>query len=314
MATYSGGGDPDRRGVVLRGHRDERLISIRKAVDSAVQRRRFVVTSAGPTSSSAVAEKVVLQKDFTVVTAPVRSSEVAVTRDSDGRMRFLLDVGTVYNDPKLWDCDGGLGDWSNSVGGAGAVATVTTTDHVGGSLHVVGEWGIGTGTTATGRGAFYKPPFVGFGDGTTYEFEARVTNGALSTVAEEFQLTVGFGDTFNAAGLPVDGACFIYRRLTDGDFWVCVTRSNSVETKTVTAVAPAGYSAMTILTIVVNDTGTSVLFYIDGVLVGTHASNIPTGASRLTGMGMKLEKTAGTTARFAYVDYFFLRKTRTAAR
>lgn len=228
------------------------------------------------------------------------------------------DVGFPQNErssEQFWDCDGAVGDWINVTSGTGATATVNTADHIGGSLHVCGEWGLGTGTTTTGYAAFYKQPFVGFGDGTAYEFEARITNGALSTSGEEFQLTIGFGDAFNAAGQPVDGACFIYRRGVElVDFWVAVTRSNSTETKTVTAVAPAGYSAMTIFKIEVNAAGTSISYSINGSVVATHTTNIPTGSSRLTGMGFKLEKTAGTTARYAYVDWFRLKKTRTAAR
>lgn len=227
------------------------------------------------------------------------------------------DVATPQNErtaEQFWDCDGALGDWVNTTSGAGAAATINTTDHIGGALHVCGEWGLGTGTTAAGYGAFYKQPCIGFGDGTAYEFECRATNGALSTAGEEFQMTAGFGDAFNATGQPVDCACFIYRRATDGDFWVAVTRSNSVETKTVTAVAPAGYSAMTIFKVEVNSAGTSISYSINGSVVATHTTNIPTGASRLTGMGLKLEKTNGTTARYAYVDWFRLKKARTAAR
>jgi hypothetical protein len=217
-------------------------------------------------------------------------------------------------DARFWDLDGAAGDWSSYLSGAGASAYTGATDHLGGSLHADGEWGMSTGSTATGISAWYRNPFTGFGGGTAYTFEARLTNGALSTGAEEYQLTVGFGDTFSTSGQPVDAAAFIYRRDVDGDFWVAITRSNSTETKTVTAVAPGGYSAMTIFRVAVNADGTSVVFAINGTTVATHTTNIPTGASRLTGMGIKLEKLAGTTARFAYVDWFRLEKSRTAAR
>lgn len=227
------------------------------------------------------------------------------------------DVGLPQNErtsEQFWDLDGGFGEWTNYASGAGAGAYTGATDHVGGSLHVDGEWGMGTGTTSTGTASFYRAPFTGFGGGTAYELEARITNGALSTSGEEFQLTVGFGDTFNTSGQPVDGACFIYRRDADGDFWVAVTRSNSTETKTVTAVAPAGYSAMTVFKIEVNSAGTSISYSINGSSVATHTTNIPTGSSRLLGIGMKLQKQNGTTGRYAYADWFRLKKTRTAAR
>lgn len=307
-------GGSDRRDTVLREHRADIVSAQSLAVDAAVQRRRFVHLDEGP-SESETSQEIVLQKDFlNVTTEPTSSVEVAFTRDADAGMRAYIAGKSERFAEAFWDCDGAVGDWFNTTSGAGAAATVFTTDHIGGSLHVCGEWGMGTGSTSTGYASFYKQPFVGFGDGTAYEFECRATNGALSTGAEEFQLTIGFADAFTTTGQPVDGACFIYRRDIDGDFWVCITRSNSTETKTVTAVAPAGYSAMTIFRVAVNAAGTSVAFSINGTTVATHTTNIPTGASRLTGMGIKLEKIAGTTARFAYVDWFRLRKTRTAAR
>lgn len=307
-------GGADRRDSVLRDQRAGAAAAQAIAVEASVQRRRFVRLAAGPDESSS-AQEIVLQKDFlNVTTEPTSSVEVAFTRDSDAGMRAYIAGNSEQFSHQFWDCDGGAGDWLSTSSGAGATATVLPTDHIGGSLHVSGEWGLGTGTTSTGYGAFYRQPFAGFGDGTAYEFECRATNGALSTGAEEFQMTVGFADTFTTTGQPVDAACFIYRRDVDGDFWVAITRSNSTETKTVTAVAPGGYSAMTIFRVSVTADGTSAVFAINGTTVATHTTNIPTGASRLTGMGMKLEKVAGTTARYAYVDWFRLRKTRTAAR
>ncbi len=215
----------------------------------------------------------------------------------------------------FWDCDGGFGDWKTYATGAGAAAYIDATDHIGGSLRVDGEWGMGTGSTSTGACSIYRAPFTAFNNGTAYEFEARITNGALSTAADEYNLALGFGDAFATSGQPVDGAYFIYRRDADGDFWVCCTRSNSTETKTVTATAPAGYSAMTIFRIEVNSIGTSVVFKINGTTVATHTTNIPTGSSRTLGCGIKLEKQTYTaTARYAYVDWFRLRKTRASAR
>lgn len=307
-------GGSERRDSVLREHRADIATAQSVAVDASVQRRRFVHLDEGPSESSS-AQDIVLQKDFlNVTTEPTSSIEIAFTRDADAGMRAYLAGNSERFSDAFWDCDGAVGDWSTSASGAGAAAFSGATDHVGGSLHVDGEWGMGTGTSATGYSSIYRAPFTGFGGGTAYEFEARATNSALSTGAEEFQLTIGFADAFTTTGQPVDGACFIYRRDIDGDFWVSITRSNSTETKTVSAVAPGGYGAMTIFKVSVNSDGSSAVFQINGTTVATHTTNIPTGSSRLLGCGMKLEKVAGTTARFAYVDWFRLRKTRTAAR
>ena len=169
-----------------------------------------------------------------------------------------------------------------------------------------------TGTTATGRsGIISQAKSVSFGDGKT-TLEAVIRIPTLSNVTEEFQFAFGFVDGV-AAALSVDSVNFRYDRATDGDFWLLITRNNNVETKIVTAI-PVVAAQWYRLRIEVNASGTSVAFYIDGVLAGTIATNIPGSAGRETGVGGRILKSVGTTARFAEIDYVEVGKELTSSR
>ena len=50
----------------------------------------------------------------------------------------------------------------------------------------------------------------------------------------------------------------------------------------------------------INSDGTSIVYSIDGTVVATHTTNIPTGSGRVLGCGLKIEKIAGITARSAW--------------
>jgi hypothetical protein len=144
--------------------------------------------------------------------------------------------------------------------------------------------------------------------------EIRLFLSALSTVGEEFSVIAGFSDNFNAATLnAVDCAFFRYNRLLNGgNFWACVTSSNSNAdpanptntSVTVTSVAPTISSElMQTLKIVSSKTTGVCRFYIDDVLVATHTQNIPTGAGRLLGHGVRILKSAGTAGRTVFLDW-----------
>jgi hypothetical protein len=47
--------------------------------------------------------------------------------------------------------------------------------------------------------------------------------------------------------------------------------------------------------------------YIDGALVDTNTTNIPTGSTRAMGFGCAITKSVGTTSRSLFVDYFLVK-------
>lgn len=163
-----------------------------------------------------------------------------------------------------------------------------------------------TGSTTTGRATQYAlgPNGDGilFGAGV-YTFEADVNVIDLSTAGEEYVLQIGFGDTSGADF--VDGAYFRYDRLAAGANWRCKTASNSARTDTDSGVAVAA-GPWVKLKVVVNAAASEVYFYINGALVATNTTNIPSGAGRGTGALMQILKSAGTTLRGFLVDWVWL--------
>lgn len=318
-----------------------------------LRRRRFLVLSdqlSAPVEQTET-EVHTLRKDFltTAVSAPGGSAEVQTVFDADGGMQFYVpaatdstpgavqlaaDGGTTAStavqasDSRLlgpretayewfddldWNAVGS--PWAGSNTGTSAGIGAQATDHVNSTEKALGEINLTVGTTSTGRASVYRShAAILLGSCGALEWETRFTVGAASTATDEFVVVIGLGDQFTASAEPTHGAYFAYRRAVDGDFWVCVTRDNSSETKTVTSVVPADYSTLHRFQIAINEAGTSVVFSIDGTVVATHTTNIPTAAGRRVGMGLKVYKTAGTTQRWIYADWVRFKATRSSAR
>lgn len=121
----------------------------------------------------------------------------------------------------------------------------------------------------------------------------------LFTVAIPGRLNVGFTDT-DGSGRPVDGAYF---ESEDGNDWVCVTRRNNSQRTSASG-----------LSLVLNDwhtfaitlTSTLAEFYLDGVLIASHDTELPGGSGRQTGYGIKTQKTSSN-AMEAAIDVDLLR-------
>ena len=155
---------------------------------------------------------------------------------------------------------------------------------------------LGTGTTSTGycsintgNNAFR------LGEGIT-SFGARVCPWTLSTATDEYICKVGFGNDINSGGLGSSAVGFRYDRVGDGVNWRCITRASSTETDTdsgVVVLASATGTNMVSLSFTVNAAGTSVEFFIDGVSVATHTTNIPSNSARV-GYGVEMEATTYT--------------------
>lgn len=184
-----------------------------------------------------------------------------------------------------------FGDASAGGGGAGVIAGTGDLTHVG-----VAE--CSTGTTAAGRaGGIIGLSSIRFGGGV-WLWEATVRVPTLSTVGEEYIDRIGFLDA--TATDATDGAYFEYDRLTSGNFWRIKTAAAAARTATVVgAVAAATWYR---LGIAVAAAASSVDFYIDGELVGTHTTNTPSGAGRETGVGFLITKSGGLTPRTLEVD------------
>lgn len=158
-----------------------------------------------------------------------------------------------------------------------------------------------------------------FGGGT-WVYETAVNMSQLSTAGDRYSAMVGFFDTF-ASHVQVDAIGFLYDEggVTTGSAasanWQCLTANNSTRTYVTTSVAVnATANVYTKLRIEVNAAASSVTFYINGTLVATITTNIPTGAGREAGFGLSIIKTIGTTACILRADYLYVQNLFTSAR
>lgn len=100
-----------------------------------------------------------------------------------------------------------------------------------------------------------------------------------------------------------NGVYFEFDRATS-TAWRIVTASSSSRTKTTTGVTATGSTWFT-LKLEVNAAATSVAFWIDGVLVGTHTTNIPTANTQP--VGVHCFARSGTASSFWALDVDWVR-------
>lgn len=168
-----------------------------------------------------------------------------------------------------------------------------------------------TGSKSTGRaGIETSSSSIRFGGGK-HVFETRCRVPTLSDGTNRFTVRIGFGD--NITTDPTDGAFFRYVDSVNSGNWVCVTRSNGVETTSNTSIAPTttGWQK---LRIEVNAAASSVEFFIDGTSVATITTNIPSGAGRETAINLGIVKSLGTTSREFEADWVYFKIIPTTAR
>jgi hypothetical protein len=168
----------------------------------------------------------------------------------------------------------------------------------------IGVIGLYTGTTTTGRQALISHvDGIQFG-ANQWTFETRANVQTLSNATDTYTARFGFMDA--STGDPTDGHYFRYTHGTNSGKWQAVTRINLVETATdtgETATAMTNGSPMPRWKIIVDNSGTTVDFYINDRRVVTHSPSGFTGVNRLTGIGYSIIKSAGTTSRPLFIDY-----------
>ncbi len=177
--------------------------------------------------------------------------------------------------------------------------------------NVIGSFYLTTGTTNTGRISLEKSAQTAvmiFGI-AALNLKKRIALHDLSTGGETYTAYIGFGDNVGSGDMA-NGAYFRYTHGTNSGKWEAVTASASSRTATDTGITAD--TTFHIFNVVVNQAGTSVAFYIDGTLVATNTTNIST--TNPIGHLLKIEKSAGTTARKIYEDWYSFLITRTSAR
>ena len=168
------------------------------------------------------------------------------------------------------------------------------------------------GTVATNRCSILAGPgALRFGLGAA-RFAARVRQLTLSDATNTHSQRVGFLDAFSAES--TDGVFFRYTDAVNGGKWQAVTRSNNTETAVDTGIT-AAINTTYRFEILVNAAGSSAEFRIDGAVVATVTTNIPTAAGRETGAGILLMRTVGTASVTPVsADYVLVDQVMTTAR
>jgi len=214
----------------------------------------------------------------------------------------------------------------NYAAGAGALNSVVqgstvvpneTSSNVGIGIFSTGTTSSGvSGTTVCGT---HNGGVIVVGNGEIL-YDSLIEIETLSTVTERFVNLFGLS-TFITTTNPTNLIGFTYdeggiaglSNFTASANWQTVTTNALTKTVTDTGV-PVVTTGFVKLSIIVNAGGTSVAFYINGVLVSTHTTNIPTGATKRLVNANAIFKTAGTTSRTMYMDYVKLRQTLTTPR
>lgn len=163
---------------------------------------------------------------------------------------------------------------------------------------------IGTTLTATNGGFLYRTNLTSVAFGSSiHRLESLIKIPTNSDGTNTFQVLSGFIDSQTTN--QTNGAYFLYDAQgvstgsTASGNWQCVTVNAGVRTFTTTTVTIDNTNFQK-LRIDVNSAGTEVKFYIAGVLVATHTTNVPIANM---GSGNYIQKSAGTTSRTFQLDF-----------
>lgn len=199
--------------------------------------------------------------------------------------------------------------WLSTVSGTGAsvVSSVTAANNRPGIIQ------FGSGSTTSGV-ANISGGVSGTGNGTillgggaiTVEMAVQVPT--LGTAGQQFEYTIGLGDTVNTE--PANGVYFRYANGATGDFWAIKTAAGGSRTSTTTATAVVAGQWYR-LGFVINAAATSIAYTVDGASVGTITTNIPT---LTVAPHAEIVKSAGTTQRTTLLDYFIMTQRFTTSR
>jgi hypothetical protein len=139
--------------------------------------------------------------------------------------------------------------------------------------------------------------------------EFSLLMGHYSTALEEFIFRAGFGE--NATGAAhSSGAYFEYDRVTSGDFWRIVSANAASRTAVVTDSAPALVTDNVPpqkLRLELNSGQTRIDAWINQIqktAAGGITTDIIAANSSVALPVMTMVKSAGTTSRYAYFDYY----------
>lgn len=221
------------------------------------------------------------------------------------------------NDFIIRSLGSGMLGFQQYVSGASAAgASFDDSFGLNGTENAIGVVYSATGTTNTGRGAYLRTGngSITFGS-HEIKYRCRTALSALSDGTDTYTAYFGLGDNPNSGDM-VNGCYFRYTHSVNSGKIEAVCSNSSTRTASDTGITPTS-SSFRIFEIVVNQAASSVAFYIDGSIVSTITTNIPSTynfSTSVSNIMQKIEKSAGTTDRRIYTDWYDLTITRSTAR
>jgi hypothetical protein len=229
------------------------------------------------------------------------SSTISISNNEPWYQYYLTTTGAITADAYHW-----------AAAGTGAsIANFSSSSIPDGWLH--GQI-MSTGTTSTGWAYHYAAATPGTSYGIIsintsyrYNYGEKIRFEDLSDGTETYTYFTGFIDDVTSFGAVVDGAGFRYAHTDSSGAWIMWTKSNSTLTEDAAATTVA---ADTDYELEITIIGGVAYFYINKTLAGTIGTNVPSGYTRNTTTGNSFEKSAGTTARLAYIEWMAYGKRR----
>lgn len=253
-----------------------------------------------------------LLSNFSCTIAPfsLSSDRTLYLPDKDGVLATTADILP----PRLSRSKGGIfdhfiGNFSTTVASSAfELATVltgtgATLGILAGEANNPGILRIQTGTTTTGAVALKTPDCIQLGGSMTYIFKCCIRLPNLPDATENFTINAGFTDRPSGLSAVTDGLVFIVD--TNNAGWSVTSRSNGLGTR-VNSVVGISANVWYDLEIRSNADASSADFYVNGQLLSTVTTNIPSGVGRATAIGLTIIKSAGSVSRFLDIDYMSL--------
>jgi hypothetical protein len=196
--------------------------------------------------------------------------------------------------------------WRQDIGGSGSNTPLTTPEQ-----SAYGIMRMSTGGDTTGRASLWLGPTSGnnirLGGGLlAYDWQARVRINYVADGTNTYEMHCGL-TTSVGSGSEVHSISFVINNSSAN--WICRTNDNFNVTNTGSGVAVAT-NTWVYLRFTVNAAADEAKFYINGTLVATVTSNIPTSTTPYAdglNLGQRIVKSAGTTAANFDIDFISLR-------
>lgn len=245
-----------------------------------------------------------LQSEVSTLQSDVNTTEENIaqgvildpTNNSGGWFTFFDDL--CYNSVSSGSV--GLFSFRNNGGGSISARQLTSSE-----LNRVGVLGCSTSVTNnTVASAHGSPNPLLLGD-SQHVFSSSGFLSALPTLAEDYRVGIGFMST--PATAPTHAVFFTIDRTVSATNWVasCIknTSTTSVDTGVAISTSASSYQSFRIE---INTAATSITFYINGSLVATITTNIPTTAGQNIFPGFYIKKITGTATSFTLnVDWIY---------